>query len=37
VIKCPKNKEAMTKVFRLFGLEVVSRDLSFYMMHGLIS
>lgn len=27
----------MTKVFRLFGLEVVNRDLSFFMMHGLIS
>lgn len=36
-MKSAANKEVMTKVFRLFGLEVIKRDMSFYMMQGLIS
>ena len=31
------NKDIMSKVFRLFAADCINRDLSFYMMHGVVS
>jgi acyl-CoA oxidase len=36
-LSCPKNKEVMTRVFTLFGCELVFRDTGFYMIQGIIS
>lgn len=36
-IKCPHNKKIMALVFRLFGTECIFRDLSFYMIQGVVS
>jgi len=36
-IKSNANKAVLTKIFRLFGIEIMRRDLSFYMINGAIN
>ena len=36
-LKNQENKELLTKVFRLFGAEIINRDLSFFQIQGIIS
>lgn len=36
-LKNQANKDIMEKVFLLFGLEIIQRDLSFYLMNGVVS
>ena len=37
VLNNQQNKEIMEKVFMLFAAEIIQRDLSFYMLNGVIS
>ena len=36
-LKNSENKVIMEKIFKLFGADIVQRDLGFYLMHGVIS
>lgn len=36
-LKNQANKDVMTKVFRLFGAEIINRDLAFYLLIGVVS
>jgi acyl-CoA oxidase len=37
VLKNEKNREVMALCFRLFGAEVINRDLGFYMLQGVVN